>query len=93
MNQNKGLISENTDYQSCISRNPLNDFINEFPCTSMSCSIDVLMEEVKPVVAKKYDFEFRDKLVLSTDLIFLDHRDSDAKKYCKNLPSNPFLQV
>ena len=44
-----------------------------------NCSIDALMEQIKPVDADKYDFEYRDKPKVITQFFFGYYRDFDGK--------------
>ena len=54
-----------------------------FPLTSPASVNKVLIEialEVKPVVLKRYDFQWRNKSTLSSRFIFSEYQDSDKKK-------------
>ena len=62
----------------------MNNFPIEF-CTSINCSIEALMEEMKPAVTEKYKFEYRDRSITKTPLNFWDYRDFDAKKKLNEL--------
>ena len=70
---------ESSDYQNFDSRNTKNDFSIELSSTSTSCWIEILMEETTPLFTEKYNFESRDKSILTAPPNFWYHMEFDAK--------------
>ena len=58
MNQN------GSERLNCIERSTRTDIAIDFSCTIVYCSIEALMEKIKPVVTDKYNFGSRDKSVI-----------------------------
>ena len=73
------LFLECLPYQKSNSKNTRNVFPIEFSRKSIVCSIETLIEKIKPAVTQKYDFGYRDKLVLMAPFNFWDYRHSDAR--------------
>ena len=62
-----------------------NNPIEKFSTTIMF-SMPTLMEDMKPVVVGKCEFDYREKLILKVSSDFLDYQDSVAREKNNDLP-------
>ena len=69
-------------------------FLIEFSCKSITWSIEALMEEMKTLVTKKDDFEYRDESIIIPSFIFWDFTAFDPKNKLNELAfKSLFLSV
>ena len=52
------------DYQDSDARTKVNNLPINFSSTNLEFSMEILMEEIEPVVTEKHDFECRDNSLL-----------------------------
>ena len=71
---------ESSDCQNSDQRNFLNENSVEFCSTGENYSIQTLMEEMNLVVTEKYEFEYRDKAIITKTFNFWYYPDFDTKE-------------
>ena len=69
---NSYQLLEFSNYQFCVARNKLDNFSTQRFAKRWKLPIETLMEEIKPLITEKHDFENRGDSKLKTFIAFSD---------------------